>query len=641
MTLTRGLGLGLTIGLNGRGGGSAVPFPTGYRGAAHVTIPTATGLSAFETYTGITADMTVRFATNTTTDTTPAMSLSTLATYAAELPQRRVAHWGLPIAWSSINLAAVAAGNATADAFFASAATAIKAASPNAERIVIRPGWEPNHAGYAWAAAGAETAYKAAFARAVGIVRGIIPNVIIEWCVDGAGNDPTAMRPDNSVVDVFGGDFYLIAANDIAGGESSYDAFVKIRDHAYGLTWLAALGATHSKPIAISEFGVDTDEAYDWLRLMSEWMEANAVAWSAYWDESLVGATDYQDKISDNSKPKAGAEFVKRFGAPTISTVAAWKILLNQAWAIPLTSPQGGTWSRVSGTGAVAGSTLTAAAAASGTAVNRVKFTTRAGLTVEKDISVQSVAAYTPANATALAFVARLAGATLDEGYKQYLDTFCAGLSTDGLLTKLDAIWVPTRALADAYLNVKGTHGTITVVGTGVTWTPNRGFHGSKTGYLDLGFGGQRSGNVFVQNSALIGGYSLKDFATDSPFIAQANYSGVRLRTRDSGGLMSGQINDFTDLTASNSNGSGFFAITRTASGARAMRRETTAMANNTTASTGTNSPNFLGFTEDTGFPNVHEAAVLFVGNGMNATQMNNLRSRILTFLQAVVPGFA
>lgn len=611
------------------------PLPSQLHGVFHVTVPTQTGLTAFETMTGTTAGLISRFGVNTSVDQDPADSLDVLETYAAELPANRDVHWSLPLAWPTVTLAQVAAG--AADSFYQSAAEAIKAATPNQYWRPIRIGWEMNHAGYEWSSSGQEADYIGAFRRVSTLLRSLVPHALIEWCVSVTDDDPESSFPGASYVDVISGDVYLVAGDDIGGGESSYDAWLKFKSTVgYTLDDLAAFAASHDKPLAISEWGVDTNDAYDFIRLFSQWMSDNDVLWSCYWDESLVGATDFQDKLSDGSKPKSAAEFVKRFGAPVVTTKSSWRIAANTSWGIPLTGWQDGTWSLVSGAGAsVAGNTLTVPAAASGTAQFTVRLTVPNGRTADLTISVQS-SNYTVANATASAYLARCG--TVDEGFKEAIDTLCAGLSTDGLLTKLDALWLfAARSQADALLNIKGTHGTCTLAGTGVTFTPNRGFHGSKSGYIDTNLAGDRGGNVFAQNAALIGGWSLKDFPCDTPFISQAGEN-AKLVPRNTSNNMVGFLTDWTDLSAANSDGSGFVAISRTGASARAMRRETTAVANDTEASAYRAAAEFA-FFDHFGFPNVHEAAVGFVGSDFTASQMDSLRARLAVFLAAIVPG--
>jgi hypothetical protein len=604
----------------------APPFPSHLRGVFHFL----SGETEWEAMTGAPADLIGRFAVNTDEDQVPAASLAELNDVVAALPPNRNVHWSIPLAWPTVTMAQVAAG--AADGFYEGFAAAIIAATPGQYWRPIRIGWEMNHGNYAWAASGNAAGYIAAFRHVSDLIRSLVPHAIVEWCVSLGDDDPASYWPGDAYVDVVGGDAYLVSAEEMSGGELSMSAWAEKKAGSIGFDWLATFGDAHGKPIAISEWGYDSDDCLDYIRLQAEWEDARNLAWSMYFDEDAM----WSNKISDSSYPLATAEFVRRRGAPRIDTLAAWRIAPDMAWDIPLQSMQSGTWKLKAGVGgSIDGAVLTVPPRASGAATFTVELTAPNGWKDEKDIAVTS-SAFTPVHASAIAFIAR--AGTLDEGYKEAIDAFFTALAGHGLLAKADLIYVPAaRTQAASLLNWKGDYGNGVVEGTGLAWMPNRGWRGAPGGKINTNLAGNRSGNQYAEASAGIAVWSLKHLSSDVPIVAQAAEN-TKLIPRNGAGNMLAQMLDWSDLAAANADGSGFFVGTRTGASARAIRRNTTQIAADTGGGASRADANFWLF-DQWGGGAPWECCFVYIGSGLTAAQADNLRGDALALLTAVVPG--
>lgn len=303
----------------------------------------------FETWLGAPAQLTLIFADASTKAGCITRAQSELSEVVGTT---RPVHWAIPLAANDMPLAEVAAGQH--DAFFRQMAQ-IVASRPQA-LYRVRLGWEMDlgPVGFAWNGVDREPTYIAAFRRVAPIFRANIANVAIEWCHNwnsrrsdtNAVVNPEPMYPGDDMVDVIAIDCYLRNQFDVVNsGLTIAQAWNNKRVAAYGLDHLVALGAAHGKPIAVTEWGVDTDAAGPYIALMAAWVRANPLAHHCYWNKNVTSPSPFLCRLSDNQYPAAGAEFVKQFGPIQITSPASYKAAKDVQTSLPLTASKAVTWS--------------------------------------------------------------------------------------------------------------------------------------------------------------------------------------------------------------------------------------------------------------------------------------------------------
>lgn len=185
----------------------------------------------------------------------------------------------------------------------------------------LRIGWEFNGDWYAWSAAKDPENFVRYFRRIAKIFKSI-PGQQFKIVWNPARGQqkiaPDTVYPGDDVVDVIGLDLY-----NSSWRKEDADPEVRWRNHLtqpYSLNWLKDFAAQHGKPIALPEWGTGTSpngqgQGDDplFIERMAEWIEANNVAYHAYWD---YAAPDYNAELSGGRQPLSAAAFRKAFGPP-------------------------------------------------------------------------------------------------------------------------------------------------------------------------------------------------------------------------------------------------------------------------------------------------------------------------------------
>jgi hypothetical protein len=209
-------------------------------------------------------------------------NLAWLPAYWAKRNPNRKLIWSIPLTMRGTPLADVAAG--LHDGEFQTAAESIAGSQPDA---VIRIGWEMNGDWFAWAAAGVEADYIAAYRHVAAIFRAASPQFSLDWCTNwGRGNvDPDLAYPGDDLVDSIGMDVYDMPTDQ----DPATRWTAGVLDVPFGLTWLVEFAARHSKKMSIGEWGVGLRQASDnplFIEKMHEWLLRNSqsVAYHVYFD---------------------------------------------------------------------------------------------------------------------------------------------------------------------------------------------------------------------------------------------------------------------------------------------------------------------------------------------------------------------
>lgn len=229
--------------------------------------------------------------------------------------QSRKMTFGVPMTIQGTPLAEVASG-AHDDAYLYLAKTLVAKGMADA---ILRIGWEFNGGWYAWAAAPKPADWIAAFQRIVTVMRTAPGQAFrIDWnpAAGYLGLPAEKVWPGDAYVDIVGLDVYCQwwDARDQNDPARRWNTLLT-QDH--GLQWHRAFAAAHGKPMSFPEWGVGTrpdghgcgDDPY-FVQQMLAWISANNVAYHNLWD---YPASDYSARLSDNSKPLAGAALLQGY----------------------------------------------------------------------------------------------------------------------------------------------------------------------------------------------------------------------------------------------------------------------------------------------------------------------------------------
>jgi hypothetical protein len=230
----------------------------------------------------------------------------------AGLPGSTPIVWAVPLTVSGTTLASVASG--AGDTYFDQLAAKYLAARPGSDPIMVRIGWEMQGGSYAWNADGVEADYIAAFRRSVSRFRA--KSSRFQFCFNpnwAEGVDPDLVYPGSDVVDDIGLDMYFITAFDQNTGQTPAQVWSYKRTAPYGLDWLVTYAASKGKTISIPEWGVNVDDAEEYISLFAAWIRSNNVSFTSYWNKNSGG--NFNDKLSDGQYPITGAAFVAEFGS--------------------------------------------------------------------------------------------------------------------------------------------------------------------------------------------------------------------------------------------------------------------------------------------------------------------------------------
>lgn len=232
-----------------------------------------------------------------------------------------------------------------------------------------------------------------------------------------------------------------------------------------------------------------------------------------------------------------------------------------------------------------------------------------------------------------------------DDARKVLIDNCIKSLKSNGVWSKLDALWVPAAHAAQAaQLNWLSTSFTLQPVNT-PTFTADRGYAGDgSSSYLDTNYN-PSAGPGFSQNNASLGVWinGGTDTAISTSIVIGAFQSGGSYITpRAAGDVVRGRMTSGTLVTtdlASNTT-HGFYAFSRQNSANFVAYKNTSASsAQSATSSSIPNLNFFLGALNNAGSPASFTDARLafaFAGTGLSAADKTNLRTAASTYLTAI-----
>lgn len=227
----------------------------------------------------------------------------------------RPVYWSIPLIPKGANLAAAATG-AYNDHYRAAAEKLVRV-RPTEPYMHIRTGWEFNGNWMPWSAIGKEQEYIGAFQQFVTTFRevakenGVADKFVFEWNVacGNYGMNPEDAYPGDNYVDIIGMDFYWNPKYD---PDEPIAAWKWKVNRQYGLKWHQTFAAAHAKRTAYPEWGVQGDNAAEYIELAREWFRVHAPVYQAYWDSNSA----FPGKLSSEQYPNAAAAYYKAFHQP-------------------------------------------------------------------------------------------------------------------------------------------------------------------------------------------------------------------------------------------------------------------------------------------------------------------------------------
>jgi Ca2+-binding RTX toxin-like protein len=232
--------------------------------------------------------------------------------------------WSVPLIVNDgqATLATAASGAYNAN-YLSVAKTLLASRGGDSDPIYIRTGWESNGSWFPWSSLGKEEAFKGAYQQMVTTFRSVSDRFKFEWNVaydNSSSYDPADAYPGDDYVDIIGMDFYY--AQEYLGADP-VKAFNWIKNATHGLQWLEDFAAAHGKQTAYSEWGINSDTAGEYIKLVKDWFDTHDVAYQSYWDFTIQ--KDLVTGLSDMTLPSAGEIFKDMFGDSYYTTGTATK----------------------------------------------------------------------------------------------------------------------------------------------------------------------------------------------------------------------------------------------------------------------------------------------------------------------------
>lgn len=278
------------------------PFSTGY----------TSSIAAFETWLGRTNNFVLAYSNGPDWPTILTNTDSQITSIAAT---GRTINWVLGLPTSGATLAGVVAG--TYDASLTSLANKYLAARPGDARIIVSIFKEFQNQANAWTSVGVESTYIAAFQHVVTLFRGISSKFKFEWCpnytttVASVQYNPMQAYPGDTFVDFMAQDVYKIHAFD---GDGAAAWNIRLTE-TYGLNFMVAQAAAHSKPLALGEVGIDNDVDGPFFDALKAWLATNKISYWAYFNANST----FNNRLDQNQYPTAGTKFITDFGVAATS----------------------------------------------------------------------------------------------------------------------------------------------------------------------------------------------------------------------------------------------------------------------------------------------------------------------------------
>jgi hypothetical protein len=230
---------------------------------------------------------------------------------------------------------------------------------------------------------------------------------------------------------------------------------------------------------------------------------------------------------------------------------------------------------------------------------------------------------------------------------KTHYATLIDGLVSDGIWTKLDALWITAADIAgNAVINLKSS--SFSMTNHSATFEADRGYTGDgATAYIDTGYNPTTASGNFTTNAGHISAWGRTSRASATEALIGLGNSGTSYRS-----VLMPRFADFLYCTInsdsggpqtfSNTSSNGFFVNNRSGLNAVQGYRNGSSLGTEAATSDARAGPNanfaLLANNEDGGriWYTSDQIAAASIGGSLNATEVGNFYTRVQTYMTAV-----
>jgi Glycosyl hydrolase family 26 len=193
--------------------------------------------------------------------------------------------------------------------------------SGDSDPIYVRTTWELGGEWFPWTAdAKADpAAYRAAFQQFAKSFHDVSDRFDMVWDFNSDRGPVEQWYPGNEAVDVISQDIYWTP--EFQGGDPAAAFDKMVNGYSRGLAWMADFAAQHGKPMAISEWSVQGDNAGPFIEAMQKWIASHDVAYATYWNDGPESG--YDGRVSEDGRWPSTGEALRGFFGATGSTTGS------------------------------------------------------------------------------------------------------------------------------------------------------------------------------------------------------------------------------------------------------------------------------------------------------------------------------
>jgi hypothetical protein len=229
------------------------------------------------------------------------------------------------------------------------------------------------------------------------------------------------------------------------------------------------------------------------------------------------------------------------------------------------------------------------------------------------------------------AWITAVGGSNVDSNHAGYVDTLIKGLKTDGIWTKCDRIWLfAAQNTASAYCDLKVPTTPAFGIGT-MSFTADRGFTLSASGYVRLTYDPVADASAFTQDAGHFSIWNLTAGASTDPVF---NYVGgvgnLHIYPEYSGGDCYCRVNESSTGAFTISGATGFLLGNRSDASTVQAYKNGTALGGSpqTVASTSRISQQLNIYNR--------QIAAFTIGGSLTSTEQGNFYTRLRTYMTSV-----
>jgi hypothetical protein len=238
---------------------------------------------------------------------------------------------------------------------------------------------------------------------------------------------------------------------------------------------------------------------------------------------------------------------------------------------------------------------------------------------------------YTFTNSVAEAYVTAMSTEP-DDTRKALIDDLFVSLAADGILAKLDLLYIPAMGTDQAARLNAITPASYALTGT-ATFTTDRGLTGNGTNIVSTGLNADAA-TYFLQTDASMFAW-VNSAGSTGAVLGIVGSTNIRINPRDAGGLLTVSVNETTTFQPATASRAGFSSVTRTGSTRTVHKDGTQIGTSGTVTSAARPATPLVCLGGNTGYATDRLAAFGF-GGYLTNTEIGDLYDALNTFLTAI-----